>query len=128
MTLIDQVSALVDAVERQQATTAAVLATTQNAARLRADRPIEVGDGGVSLAWAGPGRLTGWTLANTAAAPATVTVRDSRDAHGSTIAVVTVPAGDSRAFSHHDGVSFGDGLHVTAPVGVAGVVWIGAES
>jgi hypothetical protein len=123
------VATLAQAVQLTDAHVGALVATSKNAQRLRGDRPITVGVGGDVLAWAGAGRLTGWTLTNDAEAAATVTLRDSRDVHGAPVAVVRVPAGGAVSFSHAAGVSFGEGLFVdVAGAPVAGVVWIGAET
>lgn len=107
----------------------ASLATSQAGQRLRGDRPVAIGVGGVRLAWAGPGRLTGWTLANPSAAPATVRFRDSRNDTGTPVAVVVVPAGSSRDLvAGRPGVSFGEGLFVDVVGTVEGVAWIGSEA
>lgn len=127
--LADVLADLVTTLDATRAQNAAVLAASQNAARLRGDRPIGVGFGGVTLAWAGAGRLTGWTLRNPGADDVVVVLRDSRDAGGDAVATVVVPAGTSRELSHTVGVSFGEGLFVDVVGGtVTGVLWIGADT
>lgn len=127
--LVEQVSAILTAVHQAQQTTAAVLAVTQNANRLRGNRPVPIGTGGRILAWGGSGRLVGWTLA-AGAADVTVTFRDSRDTSGDPVAgPITVPANTSQAFALPDGgAGFGDGLFVDATGTFSGVAWIGADS
>ena len=132
MSIQDQIVAalteLANTLERDRAVQQAILAETQNANRLRGERPVPAGAGGRILLWAGPGRLVGWSLANTGEAPVTVTLRDSRDTTGDPIAVVTIPAGASKELSIAGGISFGDGLFADANDAFTGVVWIGAGS
>ncbi|MCL1872165.1 MAG: hypothetical protein FWF90_17385 [Promicromonosporaceae bacterium] len=126
--LADVLADLVTTLDAQRAQTAALVVATQNATRLRGDRPIPVGVGGVTLAWAGAGRITGWTLRNLDDAPAVVTLRDSRNPDGEPVALVVIPTGESRELAGTS-VSFGEGLFFDAAgARVTGVVWIGAET
>jgi len=128
-TLVDTLSQLITTLREGQETTAAVLAVTQNANRLRGNRPVPIGTGGRILAWGGPGRLVGWTLA-AGAADVTVTFRDSHDTSGDPVAgPITVTANTSQVFAlPAGGAGFGDGLFVDATGTFSGVAWIGADS
>jgi hypothetical protein len=110
--------------ERTRTQIAAGLVETRNALRLRGARSVPVA--GSQLVNGGPGRLTGWSLRAAAGAPADVTFRDSRDAFGDPVAVVTIPAG---ATSNHalPGVSVTEALYIDVTAGaVSGSVHLGA--
>jgi hypothetical protein len=128
--LIHELTQLREQLDVQHQATIAAHAATQNTNRLRGSRPVKVGAGGRTIINSGPGRLVGWSL-HAATAPVTLTLRDSTDAGGDPIAIVTVPAGgDVTVPVPAPGVSFGYGLYadITTAGGVlTGSVWIASE-
>lgn len=107
-----------------RATIAAGLAETNNALRLQGarNRPIYPN----SVAWAGSGRLVGWSLAG-GASGGTVTVYDSRDTFGEVLAVVQL---DANKTSNHGlpggGVSITEACFVAVTGTVTGSLYLGA--
>ncbi len=66
--IVDALAQIATALERDHELQRSVLSVTQNANRLRGNRPVPIGTGGRVMAWGGSGRLVGWTLAAAAAA------------------------------------------------------------
>lgn len=107
------------------------LAQFHNGVRLRGARSKPVGAGGSPMVWAGPGRLVGWSVHNTGATVATLTLRDSRDATGEIVAVVELQAAgvhgsDYSLWAGDGGISFGEGLYAVVTGTIEGAVWVGA--
>jgi len=127
--IVDALAQVATALERDHELQRTVLTVTQNANRLRGNRPQPIGTGGRILAWGGPGRLVGWTIAAGATA-VNVTFRDSHDNTGPAIAgPVNVPANTSKEFAvPAGGAGFGEALFVDADQAFTGVAWIGADS
>jgi hypothetical protein len=102
-----------------------------NGRRLLGARSLPVGTGGRPVVWAGPGRLVGFSVHNTAAGPATIVLRDSHDAAGEIIATIDLQAAGSvgssaSLWAGDGGISFGDGLYAQITGTVEGAVYIGA--
>ena len=106
-----------------------------NGVRLKGARNVVVGAAGRTLAYAGTGRLVGWSLQADGGA-VEVRVRDGRDAGGDVLAVLRL-ADDTGELPTNDtqwlgpgGVSFTEGLYVEVDPDsdgtLVGSVWLGA--
>jgi hypothetical protein len=97
---------------------------TKDALRVTGSRPTPFRPGQVTSA---AGRLVGWSLLAGAAA-AIVTFYDGQTTDGDVVAVVVIPANDSRTQPIPiPGVAFVHGLFATVVGGpVTGAVWLGA--
>lgn len=95
-------------------------------AEVRALQDRSVAPTGTQLAGAG-GRLQGWSLRETAAAPARLVLRNGRDSAADVVAIVSLSAGESNREFWPGGVSFTEALYADLVLGaVEGVVYIGA--
>ena len=114
--------------ERVRTELATGLQQFQNGTRLQGARYVPVGSGGRNLAWAGQGRLVGWSLRATGGA-VSVDLHDSRDDSGDTIVTIDLATGTSQTiWLGPGGVSLVEGLRVV-PSGagvLTGSVFIGA--
>lgn len=90
-------------------------------------RPIVNGASGVLYASAGT--LTGYSIRETAGAPAVVRVHDGRDASGDLLVTIGLAADESATVVlPHQGVGFALGLYVEIVSGaVEGTVYVGAR-
>lgn len=124
--VLERVSTTLD---RQHAAFQAAAAETANANRLRAARACPApGDGGRPLLWAGPARLVGWSL-HAVGGDVVVTVTDSRDGTGDSVASIALIQGQSQAaWFGPGGISAGEGLFadVSGAGTLAGAFWLGA--
>lgn len=78
-----------------------------------------------ALAWAGAGRLVGWSLRSVGTV-AQVTLRDGRDSSGDVVAVIDL-AGSETIWLGPGGVTLTEGLYVETVSGaVTGALWLGA--
>ena len=114
-------------IDRVRTSLAAGLQNYTNAVRLQGARYVGAGASGAPLIWAAAGRLVGWSLSS-AGAPCVVTLTDSRNGTGNTVAKITIPADTSKEIFLGGGISFTDGLYLSATgAGVLdGAVWLGA--
>jgi hypothetical protein len=100
------------------------LAETRNSLRVTGarNRPIYSN----TVAWAGSGRLVGWSILSTPGA--TIRLYDGRDDSGELLAVLKLAAGTT---SNHPlpapGVSFGEALYIAADGPVEGSLYLGAH-
>ncbi|WP_154793305.1 hypothetical protein [Occultella kanbiaonis] len=131
-TISDRIAATLAAIplelERVKSELATGLQAFAGNTALQGARVLPVGPTGRPLAWAGPGRLVGWSV-RAGEAAAALTLRDSRQAgEGDVVAVLDVPAGESATvWLGPGGVSITEGLYVeTAGDVTAGAVWLGA--
>lgn len=133
--LRSQIAALALTLERTTSELAVGLGEFHNGLRLKGARSVQVGAGGRTLAYAGSGRLVGWSL-QAQGGLAEVRLLDGRDASGDLLAVLTL-ADDTAALptSHAQwlgpgGVSFTEGLYVEVDPdsdgALVGSVWLGA--
>lgn len=99
------------------------LQTFHNGNRLQGARAVQVGVTGAStLAWAGAGRLVGWSLRATGGA-VTVMIRDARTAADDFLACIELADSASETiWLGEGGVSFGEGVYVQATAAGAGVI------
>lgn len=101
------------------------LAQTNNALRLQGarNRPIYAN----TVAWAGSGRLVGWSIRGDDAAASTITLHDGRDDGGELLAVLTVGPGE---VSNHSlpggGLSITEACFVKVAGAVTGSLYLGA--
>jgi hypothetical protein len=101
------------------------LEQTNNALRLQGarNRPIYPN----TVAWAGSGRLVGWSIAG-GASGGTVTVYDSRDTSGEVLAVVAVGADETHNHGlPGGGVSVTEACFVAVTGSVTGSLYLGAK-
>lgn len=124
--LKDAIASIPLSLDRMRSELSVGLGEFQNGIRLRGARNIPVGTGVRQLAYAGTGRLVGWSLRATDAI--TVTVHDGRDASGDTLAVLDLAAGTDTQWFGPGGISFVEGLYVDidGDAELTGSVWVGA--
>ncbi len=111
------------ALERAVSQAAAEVQLTHQAVPLQGARYVAVGaTGAASLAWAGAGRLLGWSLRATGG-PVTVVLRDSRALSGEALAYVELDQDASETiWLGPSGVSFIEGVFVQAVAPGDGVI------
>lgn len=111
--------------ERIRSELQAGLQETHNARPLEGARYLPAG--GRGKAWSGHGRLVGWSV-RAAGGAASVTLRDGDHDNADVIAVIDVPAGESRtAWFGPGGIDFGSLNLQRAGAGtVEGSIFIGA--
>lgn len=111
--------------ERIRAELQAGLAQTHNGRTITGARYLPAG--GRERAWGGPGRLVGWSV-RAAGGAVGLTLRDGFHDNADVVAVIDVPAGESRTVHLGSGVSFGEGLKLerTGAGTAEGAVFIGA--
>lgn len=121
----DQLVAAIEAIPlqfaRMQAELTQGLQESHNGQLLLGARPLQVGATGANtLAWAGPGRLVGWSVRATGGAM-TVLIRDARSDSGDILAAIELAAGQAQTiWLGPGGVSFGEGIYVQAVQAVPG--------
>jgi hypothetical protein len=109
--------------ERIAAEIRAGLLETTNALRLQGSRNLPIYAN--TTAWRGPGRLMGWSVRETAAAPATVTLHDGRDSSGAVLGVLNLAAGEADT-QPLPAVSVTESLYVAVTGAVQGSIYFGA--
>lgn len=118
--LLAAIEALPLAFERMSAELSEGLQPFHQGVPLQGARYVPVGvTGSAALAWAGTGRLAGWSLRATGG-PVSIVVRDSRMSGGDIIACVELAAEASETIWLGGGVSFIEGLYVQTVAGGAG--------
>ena len=121
--LVAAIAELPLAFERMGAELRVGLQAFHNGVPLQGARCVQVGaTGSTTLAWAGPGRLVGWSL-RAVGGPVSVVIRDSRTSSGDILAVIELTENQAETrWLGASGVSFVEGVYVQAVAPGAGVI------